>query len=304
MRRASNKIRKDLAQSHGDDLSAEFFTEEGGQFRTKRTINEFDYLSKLCEHGVLTRAQERSYLERYHDPKGSQASRDEAFEVLVSSNIKLIMRVAKFYAATWRVPIDDLVQEGTIGLIRAIQGFDLRKNVKLSTYATNWIRQSISRQSPALARNIRLPSHAITALHKISRAREKLEEQNGRLPSDQELADAVKISLPKLQLYLAVESDTGSLNEKVGLNANSELVDLIPNKLDPSDSDRAKIISDALDKLSLDHRTVLLQRYGEKLSVPLIADERGVTVGVVRRLLQDAELRLKRLLEPHVNELI
>ena len=285
------------------DLSAEYFTEDGDVGRAKRPINEFDYLSKLCEHTILTRSEERTQLERYHDPNSTQARRNEAFEVLVSSNIKLIMHVAKFYADTWRIPLDDLVQEGTIGLIRAIQGFNLEKNVRLSTYATGWIRQAISRQSPTLARNIRLPSHVITALHKISRMRETLEEQNKRLPSDQELADALKMALPKLQLYLVVEADTGSLNEKVGESANSELGDLIANKPERNDSERSRIISDALNQLPSRHRQALMQKYDERMRIGEIADFNRITIGQARSLLREAEAQLKRLLQPHEGEL-
>ena len=282
-----------------EDLSTAYFSGDDACSDNKKVINEFDMLSRLCEHEVLSRAEERLLLERYHKPDSPADRRDEAFQLLVSSNIKLIMKVAKYYSDTWKVPIEDLVQEGTVGLIRAIQGFDLSKNVKLSTYATSWIRQSISRQSPVLARNIRLPAHAITALHKIDKKRNELEIQFRRSPSDQEIADALKMPLNKLQLLLVVEGDTASTNERVGTQKDLELGDLVADKPDPHEPEKARIIKDALGKLTPDQRSVLKYRHDDRLGIPEIASITGNSIGVVRSILRAAELQLKHLLAPH-----
>lgn len=262
-----------------------------------------DILSKLCEHRVLTRQEERRFLERYHNPECSSGSKKEAFEILVGSNIKLILRVSKFYSDTWRVPIEDLVQEGVIGLIRAIERFDLERNLKLSTYATNWIRQSVSRQSPVLARNIRLPSHVIQSLHKINKVRAEFERETGRTPSEHDLANRMKMDIYKLQNLLGIEKDTASLNEKVGPTETSELGDLVAAESFFKEIDDG-ILSGALQKLGQRQKQVIYLRHIEKMKLTEITAVMDISLGEVRSILRSAEIELRKSLLPFRDELL
>lgn len=170
-----------------------------------------------------------SYDEQCELIRRAQAGDEEAQAQLIESNLRLVISVARRYARPG-LPIEDLVQEGAIGLIKAIQHFDLNRGLRFSTYAIHWIRQSVTRAADAHTNLIRLPNHAIDSLRKISRTRGELSLQLGREPTHEEIAQELGMPVSKVDSLLRYSHANYSLDQKPNEGCSSPLLGLLSNQ--------------------------------------------------------------------------
>lgn len=167
------------------------------------------HLGKLTQSPLLS-AEEELALSR-----AALAGDREARERLIQSNMRLVINIARTYSGG-AMPLEDLIQEGAIGLVRAVERFDPSRGFRFSTYATHWIRQSIRRALDSKAKTIRLPSHVTQAIRRIERERERVQAEEGRDPSPEEIAGACGINVSRLKQILPHSAELLSLDMQVG----------------------------------------------------------------------------------------
>jgi RNA polymerase primary sigma factor len=257
------------------------------------------FLADVGRHKLLTAAEEVMLAKRIERGDPSAKRR------MIESNLRLVVSIAKGYRGLG-VPFLDLIQEGTLGLNRAVEKFDWRRGYKFSTYATWWIRQSVQRAVANHARTIRVPVHVVERQQKLSRASRRLEVELGREPTKEELAEATGLPLQHVEEALSAASASVSLNQTVGADDEGELGDLFADReaADPFDeaeeSLRRQNIRKALDALPERERRILELRFGfegEPWTLEAIGHELDLTRERVRQLEGQALSRLAALRE-------
>ena len=255
------------------------------------------FLADVGRHRLLTASEEVTLAKRIE--KGDPLAKRR----MIESNLRLVVSIAKGYRGLG-VPFLDLIQEGTLGLNRAVEKFDWRRGYKFSTYATWWIRQSVQRAVANHARTIRVPVHVVERQQKLFRAARRLELELGRDATKEELAEATGIPMQHLEEAMGAAQASVSLNQSVGSDDEGELGDLFADReaADPfeeaEESLRRQGVRRALDALPERERRILELRFGfegDPWTLEAIGHELGLTRERVRQLEGQALQRLSAL---------
>jgi RNA polymerase primary sigma factor len=254
------------------------------------------FLNEIAKYPLLTAAEEVELAKRIE--RGDL----EAKERMINSNLRLVVSIAKRYQGHG-LSLLDLIQEGVIGLIRAVEKFDWRRGFKFSTYATWWIRQAVQRGVANRARTIRVPVHVADLERRAARVERELTGRLGRLPTDEEVAEAAKIPLERLREAREALRTIASLDRPVGEGGDATLADLVAGET----GDIAAEVAVALDGSALERalrtlpeleRRVIELRFGlgglEPHSLEDARKELGLSRERLRRLERDALERLSR----------
>ena len=254
------------------------------------------FLNEMGRYPLLTADEEVALAKRIE--RGDLAAKEQ----MINSNLRLVVSIAKRYQGHG-LSLLDLIQEGVLGLIRAVEKFDWRRGFKFSTYATWWIRQAVQRGVQNRSRIIRVPVHVAELERKASRAERELTTKLERPPTEEEVARAAKIPLDKLRQARDAVRTLASLDRPVGEDASATLGDLVPApEGDPLEEVAVALgdgaLSTALASLSPTQQRVLELRFGlsgnEPISLQKVGEELGVTRERVRQIEQAALEQLSR----------
>ncbi len=255
------------------------------------------FLNEAGRYPLLTAAEEVELAKAIE--RGDRAAKDR----MVNSNLRLVVSIAKKYQGHG-LSLLDLIQEGIIGLIRAVEKFDWRRGFKFSTYATWWIRQAVQRGVANKSRTIRIPVHIVEREQKISRAERALMTQLERDPTDEEIAEKSKLSLRHVQEVRAAARAVTSLDRPVGAEGDTSFGDLIAGEdTEPSEEVHVSLaenaVRSAVETLPEREREVVKLRYGMNGDPdPKSLEEIGREMGLTRERVRQIEARaLQRLAE-------
>ena len=257
-----------------------------------------EYLKVIGSIPLLT-PEEESDLARRKSEGDVEAGRR-----LVEANLRLVVSIAKRYTGRG-MSFLDLVQEGNLGLMKAVEKFDYAKGYRLSTYATWWVKQSITRSLADQSRTIRLPVHMVEAVNKIRRAQRSLSVKLGREPSMEEVAEEVNMSEKRVTELIQASGDTVSLETPVGDEEGSNLGDFVADDTNASTEDKAESfllreeIDSMLQGLNPRERDVIILRFGLETGHPLTLEEVGKRFNVTRERIRQIETAaLRKLRNP------
>ena len=267
-------------------------------------------LSQLIELARQARAElasdEPCAPSRKRELRRAVTAGEQASEEFTNANLRLVVSIAKKYQSA-EMPLLDLVQEGNLGLIHAVEKFDWRKGFKFSTYATWWIRQAIGRGIDNTSRTIRLPVHAGDQIRRLLRIRAQMEGELGRVPSLVELAAAVQIPEAQVSELLQYGADPVSLETPIGADGDTELADVVADltAATPFDIVADAMLAGEIDKLlaPLDdrEREILRLRYGLDRGDPRTLEEVGCALNLTReRIRQIERTALSKLRHPSI----
>ena len=254
------------------------------------------YLQEIGKIPLLTKEEEKDL--------GRQVSEgsEEAFKKMVEHNLRLVVSIAKKYTGRGMAFLD-LIQEGNGGLIKAVEKFDFTKGYKFSTYATWWIRQSITRAIADQGRTIRLPVHMVETVNKLSRAERELTSQLNRKPTIKELAEALEISEEKVLDVMKVSQETVSLETPIGEESDTYLGEFIADEEEKlpedvvCDNSLRDNLFEALDTLAEREKDVLMLRYGLIDGRQRTLEEIGQIYNVTRERIRQIETKALRKLK-------
>jgi len=282
------------------------------------------YFKEMSQIPLLTREEEVELARRVeqgqdaryqlagngHDPqerarlKGIIEQGEEARRYLIQANTRLVVSIAKKYTG-YGVPFLDLIQEGNMGLIRAVDKFDHRRGTKLSTYATWWIQQSISRALSEQGRTIRIPIHMGDRIRKLYKTAQRLEQEQGRKPTPEEIAEEMYLDPSKVQWMMTASRQPISLERPVGEDEQSELQHFVEDERAPAPSDVASQhwladeMEEALATLTPREARILRLRFGLQDGYSYTLKEVGEKLGLTRERIRQIESEaLKRLRHP------
>ncbi len=250
------------------------------------------FFNEARRHPLLTAAEEVELAKRIE--RGDLSAKDR----MINANLRLVISVARKYQGQG-LPLSDLIQEGMLGLIRAVEKFDWRKGFKFSTYGTLWIRQAIGRGLANSGRTVRLPVHIVARARKIQDMERKLAAELNRQPTVEEIATALEMDVDEVADIRRADRGPASLDQGVGEDGETSLGDLIASDSPPVDQEVASELDnqqlrEAVDGLPEVERNVLTLRFGLDRSEPVALRETGRRLGLSServRQLEDRALR-------------
>jgi RNA polymerase primary sigma factor len=254
------------------------------------------YLREIGKVPLLTADQEVSLAKRIE--RGDLNAKQH----MIEANLRLVVSIAKGYLGRG-LSFLDLIQEGSLGLIRAVEKFDYRKGYKFSTYATWWIRQAVTRAIADKARTIRIPVHMVEKLNKVVHIERQLVQRLGREPEPEEIADELEIATDEVREILRMSQLPISLEKPIGEDEDSSLGDFVPDEQAESPFDttslllRREDVELALSALPERERRVIELRYGLDGSQPCTLEEVGRAFGVTRERIRQIENNTLKKLE-------
>ena len=256
------------------------------------------YLKEIGKVPLLTAEEEIELAKRM------ELGDEEAKKQLCEANLRLVVSIAKRYVGRGMLFLD-LIQEGNLGLIKAVDKFDWRKGYKFSTYATWWIRQAITRSIADQARTIRIPVHMVETINKLIRISRQLLQELGREPTPEEIAEEMDISVEKVREILKIAQEPVSLETPIGEEEDSHLGDFIPDDDVPAPADAAAFsmlkeqLVEVLDTLTEREQKVLKLRFGLEDGRARTLEEVGRRFDVTRERIRQIEAKaLRKLRHP------
>jgi RNA polymerase primary sigma factor len=258
------------------------------------------YLKEIGRTALLTKDEERELARR------SEKGDEEARQRLIKANLRLVVSIAKRYVnRTPHLSILDLIQEGNIGLSRAVDKFDYRKGFKFSTYATWWIRQAINRALADQSRTVRIPVHMVEVISKYTQLRRQLMQDLGREPLAEEIAAEMGVDVEKVRHIQKISQDVLSIETPIGDEEDSTLSDFIPDDKNPAPSQVAAraylrdLIKEILDDLTEREQKIINMRFGLEDGVYHTLEEVGKVFGVTRERIRQIEAKALEKIREH-----
>ena len=262
------------------------------------------YLKEIGRVPLLTAEREHELAEVMMGDEYSVDQKNAAKNELVESNLRLVVSIAKRYVGKGMFFLD-LIQEGNLGLMKAVEKYDYSRGWRFSTYATWWIRQAITRAIADQARTIRIPVHMVENIHRISRTSRQLLQELGREPSPEEIAERLDISPDKVREILKIAQDPVSLETPIGEEEDSHLGDFIPDEDTPAPSDAAastilrEVIERELHTLTPREEHVIKLRFGLYDGRTRTLEEVGKEFDITRERIRQIEAKaLRKLRHP------
>ena len=256
------------------------------------------YLKEIGKVQLLSAEKELELAKQMEE--GSERAKQE----LVEANLRLVVSIAKRYVGKG-MSFLDLIQEGNLGLMKAVEKFDYRKGYKFSTYATWWIRQSITRAIADQARTIRIPVHMVETIHKVARVSRQLVQENGRDPSAEEIAKVMKMSPEKVREIMKIALDPVSLETPIGEEEDSHLGDFIEDSDSPAPQEAVSYVmlreqlNEVLHTLTPREEQVLKLRFGLDDGRTRTLEEVGQVFNITRERIRQIEAKaLRKLRHP------
>ena len=299
------EIVEDMGEIKIDDIELSYEEskeENGGGSSTEQNITIDDpvkvYLKEIGRVPLLTSEEEVELAIRISDGDVHAKQR------LSEANLRLVVSIAKRYLGRG-MQFLDLIQEGNLGLIKAVEKFDYTKGFKFSTYATWWIRQAITRAIADQARTIRIPVHMVETINKVKKVQSQLLHQNGHEPSPDEIAEEIDMPVDKVREIMRVAQEPVSLETPIGEEEDSHLGDFIPDNDAPAPADAAshtmlrEQLSDVLSTLTPREEKVLRLRFGLEDGRSRTLEEVGKEFNVTRERIRQIEAKaLRKLRHP------
>jgi RNA polymerase primary sigma factor len=322
---AKSRRRAQSKKKHYTEDSIRLYLQEIGRIRLLRADEEIELARKIADLLELERVRERLAEQLERDPRDSEWAEAvqlplpafryrlhvgrRAKDKMVQSNLRLVVSIAKKYMNRG-LSFQDLIQEGSLGLIRAAEKFDHEKGYKFSTYATWWIRQAITRAIADQSRTIRLPVHLYETISRIKKTTKLLSQEMGRKPTEEEIATRMEMTIEKLRFIAKSAQLPISLETPIGKEEDSRLGDFIESDGEtPEDQVSKNLLREdlekVLDSLSPRERDVLRLRYGLDDGRMKTLEEIGQIFNVTRERIRQIEAKaLRKLRHPNRNSVL
>lgn len=262
------------------------------------------WLREIGKTRLLSLEEEIILAKRIENEKNAPCAAKRAKDTLTQANLRLVVSIAKRYSGRG-MSFPDLIQEGNIGLIRAVEKFDYRKGYKFSTYATWWIRQAITRAIADQGRTIRIPVHMVETINRLIKTSSQLLQEHGREPTLEELARAMEMPVERVSEIIRIAPEPLSLETPIGEEEDSHLADFVEDHdaLSPAEAASHLLlrekIEDALNYLTTREREVLMMRFGLEDGCQKTLEEVGRHFRVTRERIRQIEAKaLKKLRSP------
>ena len=321
----STRRRAQAKKKHYTEDSIRLYLQEIGRIRLLRADEEIELARKIADLLELERVRERLFDQLEREPKDNEWANSvnmklsefryrlylgrKAKDKMVQSNLRLVVSIAKKYMNRG-LSFQDLIQEGSLGLIRAAEKFDHEKGYKFSTYATWWIRQAITRAIADQSRTIRLPVHLYETISRIKKTTKILSQEMGRKPTEEEIADRMEMTIENLRFIAKSAQLPISLETPIGKEEDSRLGDFIEADGEtPEDQVSKNLLREdlesVLDTLSPRERDVLRLRYGLDDGRMKTLEEIGQIFNVTRERIRQIEAKaLRKLRHPNRNSIL